>query len=331
MWEVSYVGVIRWGLIGAGDIVRKRVAAALRDAPASSLVAISRARAEHAEEFAQHVGARRSYPKWQDLLSDREVDAVYVATPVYLHAEQTIAAARAGKHVLCEKPMAMSAAECDAMIAACAANHVKLGVAYYRHFYPAIGRIKQILATGEIGRVVMTQMSAFERFDPAPGHPRHWFVEAARSGGGPMMDFGCHRLEVLLDLLGPVRNVTGTTATVVCDREVEDTAIATLRFVSGSCATVTVTHAALEPQDSLHVFATDGSIHIEQLNSGVMRIITPLAERQEAHAPAANLHAPLVNDFIEAVRSGRQPAVTGEIGRMVADLEDKIYQRVRSA
>lgn len=117
------------------------------------------------------------------------------ATPVHLHAEQTIAAAEAGKHVLCEKPMAMNTAECDRMIAVCRASGVTLGVAYYRHFYPVIARIKQILASEEIGRPVLAQIDLFERFNPAPDDPRAWFVRAAEAGGGPMFDFGCHRLQ----------------------------------------------------------------------------------------------------------------------------------------
>src|SRR4029453_8270412 len=103
--------MLNWGLVGAGDIVRKRVAAALRDAPGSQLVAITRARADLAESFATSCGGNRWHARWQDLVRDPGIDAVYVATPVRLHAGQTIAAAEAGKHVLCEKPMAMNVAE----------------------------------------------------------------------------------------------------------------------------------------------------------------------------------------------------------------------------
>ena len=98
--------MFHWGLLGAGDIVRKRVAAALRDTPGSELLAVARARAELAAPFAASVGAKRSYGDWQDLIADEEIDGVYIATPVHWHAGQTIAAAEAGKHVLCEKPMA---------------------------------------------------------------------------------------------------------------------------------------------------------------------------------------------------------------------------------
>ena len=121
---------LSWGLIGCGDIARKRVAPALGDLPNSELVAVSRANFAKAEPFAREFGAKRWYRDWRQLLTDEEVEAVYMAIPVHLHAAQTVAAAAAGKHVLCEKPMAMSVRECDRMIAACEANEVKLGVAY---------------------------------------------------------------------------------------------------------------------------------------------------------------------------------------------------------
>jgi len=186
---------VRWGLIGCGDIARRRVAPALRALPNCELLAVSRARAEHAESFAREFGAGRWYADWRLLLADADVEAVYIATPVHLHAQQTVAAAEAGKHVLCEKPMAMSVAECDRMIAACAANDVQLGVAYYRRFYPVVERIRVLLLMGEIGRPIVAQVNAFERFDPEPTHPRRWLIEKRLSGGGAMFDLGRHQLE----------------------------------------------------------------------------------------------------------------------------------------
>ena len=316
---------VRWGLIGAGDIVRRRVAPALIDSPACDIVAVSRGRPELAAAFAADIGARRWYPRWQEVVADPDVDCVYIATPVDVHAEQTIAAAEAGKHVLCEKPMAMTTAECDRMIAACRAHHVRLGIAYYRHFYPAILRVKDMLESGEIGQPVFAQVNAFEYFDPAPDHPRRWLLDPARAGGGPMMDFGCHRLEVLMHLFGAVRRTAAVTANVVFDRAVEDTAAVLLQFEGGPCAAVTVTHAAEERQDTLQVFGTRGSVHIDELNAGSLRIRTGNQSRVESHPPAENIHRPLIDDFVEALLTDREPAVTGEIGRAVAAIEDEIY------
>src|SRR5215468_2493764 len=142
---------LRWGLIGCGDIAAKRVAPALRDLPNCELVSVARNRSDLAQPFAERFGARKWFADWHALAQDEEIDAVYIATPVHLHASQTIAAAEAGKHVLCEKPMALNVEECEGMIAACRKHHVKLGVAYYRHFYPVVARIKDIIRSGEIG------------------------------------------------------------------------------------------------------------------------------------------------------------------------------------
>jgi len=317
--------LFRWGLIGAGDIARRRVAPAIRESPASRLVAVSRARSQLAAAFAAEFGADRWHARWQDLVADREIDGVYVATTVDLHAAQTIVAAEAGKHVLCEKPMAMTAAECDRMIAACRASGVTLGVAYYRRFYPAVQRVKTLVAAGEIGAPVIAQVNAFEWFDPGMDHPRAWLLDPARAGGGPMMDFGCHRLEVLVSLFGRVRRIAALTANAVFRREVEDTAAVILHFESGPCATVTVTHAAADRQDTLDVFGTRGSIRCDNLNAGGLRVVTAAGERLEMHPPAANVHLPLIEDFVDAVAARRAPAVDGTIGRDIAAIEDQIY------
>jgi predicted dehydrogenase len=319
------VRVFRWGLIGAGDIARKRVAPAIHESPASELVAVSRARADLAESFAAECGARRWHARWQDLVAGADLDGVYVATTVDVHAEQTIAAANAGKHVLCEKPMAITAAECDRMIAACRANGVVLGVAYYRRFYPAVQRVRSIVASGAIGVPVFAEMHALEWFDPEPDHPRGWLLTRARAGGGPMMDFGCHRLEVLVNLFGSVRRASALTANVVFQREVEDTAAVLLQFDSGPCAAVVVTHAVRDRQDTLDVFGTRGSIRCANLNAGALRITIDGLERVETLPPAANVHLPLIEDFVEAVFNKRQPAVDGDTGRHVAAIEDQIY------
>ena len=141
-----------------------------------------------------------------------------------------------------------------------------------------------------------------------------------------MFDFGCHRLEVLVHIFGPVRRAAGIIANVVFDREVEDTAAALLQFEAGCCATLAVTHAAIDPQDTLDVFGTRGSLHIGRLNAGdLLRRGPDGAECRESHPPAANLHRPLIEEFVDAVRSRRDPAVDGRAGRAIAAIEEQIY------
>lgn len=317
---------VRWGLIGCGDISQKRVAPALRDSSWCDLIAVSRAQSHLAESFARQFGARRWYADWRELVRDEEIDAVYIATPVHLHAGQTIAAAQAGKHVLCEKPMALDVDQCDQMIAACRANTVKLGVAYYRHFYRVVKRVKEVIDSGEIGVPIVAQINAFEWFDPEPSHPRSWLLKKELSGGGPMFDFGCHRIEVLLDLLGKVSSVRATLATTLFEREVEDVATALFEFEHGTCATLTVAHAVREPRDTLDLFCSRGSVHVPVLNEGLMRLVTEEGSRDELLPCAKNIHQPLIEDFARAILEGRPPVVTGEIGRKVAELEEEIYR-----
>jgi predicted dehydrogenase len=320
---------VRWGLIGCGDIARKRVAPALRDAPHSEIAVISRKQAHLAADFAREFSVPKHYEDWRELLQDPHVDAVYIATPADLHAEQTIAAARAGKHVLCEKPMALTVADCGRMIEACAETKVTLGVAYYRRFYAVVRRVKELLESGEIGRPVIAQINAFENFNPAPGQPRHWLLEKEHSGGGPMMDFGCHRVEVLQYLLGPIGVTRPVLANVLFEREVEDTAAAFFEFESGPRGTLTVTHAAFEPRDTLDIFGSDGSIHVPVLNGDTLTVKTRKGERTESHPPHSNVHQPLVEDFVEAVLHKREPEVGGETGRQVQEVLAAIYGRGR--
>ncbi len=316
---------LRWGIIGAGDIVRKRVAPAFLELENCELLALVRRDSGRAEAAAQQFGVPRWYTDVQGLFSDPEIDAVYVASPVFLHAEHTIRAAEAGKHVLCEKPMALNTDECDRMIAAAEANGVRLGIAYYRRFYPVLERVREALRNGEIGEPVFVQANAFERFDPGPDHPRRWFIEKAKSGGGPMMDFGCHRIELLLDLFGDAAEVKGIDTKVVYEREVEDTCSAILRFASGPVAALTVTHAVEASVDSIEIFGTRGTIKIGSLNSGEIAITTGGSNRTEVHAPAENFHLPLIADFTDAVLNGREPRVTAADGRKVNDVLAHIY------
>src|SRR5262249_17974490 len=145
---------------------------------------------------------------------------------------------------------------------------VTLGVAFYRRFYPIVARVKEILDSGEIGQAVFAQMNAFEWFDPGPDHPRRWLLNASIAGGGPMMDFGCHRLEVLLHLFGQVKRSASIAGNMFFRREVEDTASVLLQFDGGPCASVTVTHASRTKEDTLHVFGSQGSLHVDDVNAG---------------------------------------------------------------
>ncbi|MDC7240983.1 MAG: Gfo/Idh/MocA family oxidoreductase [Spirochaetales bacterium] len=317
---------IRWGVIGCGDISRKRVVPAINALEECELTAVARQDASLAESFAGEFGAKRWYGSWKDLIEDSEIDAVYISTPVYLHAEQTIAAAEAGKHVLCEKPMGLNTDECGKMLDACRANGVTFGTAYYRHFYPLVNRIKELILSGEIGDPVTADVQACEWFDRKPGEPRAWLLNKKMAGGGPMMDFGCHRIEVLLDLFGPVRSLNSEIFNLhFTGREVEDTALLSLLFENSVHSTLRVSHAVMEGRDTLDIFGTRGSLHVPVLNGEILIVKNTEGERSEHHPPHVNVHQPLIEDFTRALLEKREPVINGETGRTVNQILDRIY------
>src|SRR5438067_598079 len=152
-----------WGVLGCGDITDKRGAPAINAQEESRLVAFCSRGLARAQEFARRhadprVDETRAYDTLEAMLADEAVTAVYVATEHNRHCEETVRAAEAGKHVLCEKPMAMNVAECRRMVAACAANGVALAIAYYRRWYPKVRKMKELLEAGAIGEPVQAKV-----------------------------------------------------------------------------------------------------------------------------------------------------------------------------
>jgi predicted dehydrogenase len=316
---------VRWGILGCGDIVRKRVANAILDDANSELAAVCRRNDTELRAFCDRFPAKRSYTDDAALLADLDVDAVYVATPVHLHHLHTIGAAAVGKHVLVEKPMALSVAECDEMIASCAEAGVKLGVAYYRRFYPVVRRIKELVADGAVGQPLSITAVTSSPFNLTPEDDGYWRVRLAEGGGGALMDIGSHRLNLMLDLFGPVAEVSALCNTQAADYEAEDSATLLLRFASGVHGTLQCFFGTAVEADEFTVLGTAGRLRCDPLNAGELIIDSADGRTVEQHAPADNLHGPLIADFAQAVTEDRAPVVTGEEGRLTNDVIERAY------
>ncbi|MBB6481248.1 Gfo/Idh/MocA family protein [Spirochaeta isovalerica] len=318
---------VKWALCGAGDICEKRVAPAIRDLPGAHPHSVSRRNKALLEEFAERFGFSRTYTDWKEQFRDPEAEAVYIATPVNLHREQSIFAMEQGKHVLCEKPMALNSREASLMLDAAKANGVRFGVAYYRRFYPMVEKIMEVLGDKGIGSPRYVQVQNFEPFNRKEGEARYWLLKPEISGGGPMMDMGCHRLELLHYLFGEIADLTSTLKTLRFQREVEDTSVALLTFKTGLMANVASLHTVQEPRDTIEIYGTEGSIHVENLNEGIYRIVKNGEKEKGVCPPRTNAHSPLIDDFCRAIREERDPAVTGDWALKTTELLDRIYSR----
>src|SRR5579864_7304616 len=194
--------MLNWIVIGIGDITLRRVIPAIQSEPRSRLYGV----VTRNPAKAAHFGAK-TWTSLEEALADPAVQAVYVGTPVFLHAPQTIQALRAGKHVLCEKPMAMNEAEARSMLQAAEQSGKVFGVAYYRRSYPKVQRAKALLAAGVIGKPVLAELTSHGWFDGQGS--RSWLVDPAKAGGGPLFDIASHRIDVLNFLFGQPQSVSG--------------------------------------------------------------------------------------------------------------------------
>jgi predicted dehydrogenase len=316
---------IRWGIIGCGDVARKRVAGAIQNDPNSELVAVCRRDEAKLRAFADEFQVSVATTSADDVIASAAVDAVYIATPVNLHGPQTIAAAAAGKHVLVEKPMAMSTVDCEAMIAACAKADVRLGVAYYRPFYPIVHRMQELIQSGEIGKVLSVSATTCTPFAIDPGDDGYWRVLPEAGGGGALMDIGSHRLDLFLRLFGPVSDVKAQCGTVAASYQADDVATLALRFESGVHGVLHCCFGSSTDPDEFAVLGTEGRLVSRPLNGGELIIEHGRDHTIEQHPPASNFNAPLIADFSAAILESRPPLVSGEVGRDVNRVMEQAY------
>ncbi len=321
---------IRWGIIGCGDVARRRVANAVITNPNSELVAVCRRDEAKLRQFCDEFEITRSYTDADQLICDPELDAVYVATPVNLHLPQTIAAARAGKHVLVEKPMAMTVGECDEMIDVCRRQNVKLGVAYYRRYYPVVEHIKQLIESGEIGDVLSVSVATAAAFAMTPEDDGYWRVIPEQGGGGALMDIGSHRINLLLYLFGNIADVRCFAGTVAADYESEDSASLVMQFHNGIHGSLQCFFGCPVDPDEFTVIGTKGRLRSAPLNGGSLTIELSAQTRNELHPPNENFNVPLIADFVEAIENDREPLVSGEDGRDVNVVMARAYDECAS-
>jgi predicted dehydrogenase len=265
------VDKIGFGIIGSGGIATTAHIPSLKEIPEAQILAISNRSIDKARAVASQLDSVAAYSDNQQVIDHPGVDAVILCMPPKWHAEWAIKAAQAGKHVLCEKPMARTVQECDEMIAACRAAGVQLMIAEMKRFNPGFRKAKQLLDQGVIGSVFLARYHN-SYFEP---HTRiSWWVVPDISGGGEMMNELTHQVNVLRWLLGPVTEV-GCMSNHPQGPMPEDNAAVTLRFQNGALSVVTVSWmtksynvtfpAPLDHawDERIDLFGIDGSISIQ--------------------------------------------------------------------
>jgi predicted dehydrogenase len=290
--------MLNWLVIGIGDIARKRVLPAILAEPRSRLYALLTRDSRKAEAYP---GAL-AFTDLGDALADPVIDAVYVASPVALHAQQTIASLRAGKHVLCEKPVALDFAQAETMATEARESRRVCGIAYYRRLYPKLIRAKELIAQGTIGKPVLVEAN-YHGWLESP--ERGWLKDPVLAGGGPLYDVGSHRIDACNFLFGKPMRATGLLSNALHELAVEDSATTLIEYDGGVHGVVDVRWNSRINRDQFRVIGSEGEISLDPLNGPALRFLDGEGRWREEQLPAhANVHYPAVENFVAAVLDG---------------------------
>jgi len=305
---------VRWGIVGCGDVTEVKSGPALQKADGSSLVAVMRRDRSKAEDYARRHGVPRVHARAEDLIDDADVDAVYIATPPSSHCSLAVRVARAGKPCLVEKPMAMTVAECMAMVDAFDRAAAPLWVAYYRRALPRFLLVRDLLRAGAIGRPTSVHIEMTQVLAP-PAVAATWFFDPAIAGGGLLFDVGSHSVDLVDFLFGRVTRATGTSTNTGGAYAVDDLTTAAFSCGADIAGTGLWNFNADRVRDELRVIGTGGTIVAPILRDQDVQVVaaggqpTTHAVRNPPH-----VHQPLIQTIVDELRGRGSCPSTGASG-----------------
>ncbi len=341
--------MVNWGIIGCGGIARRRVVPALPECGSSKVVAVMDADRTATDEVAAEIGARAYYGE-AELLADPEVQAVYIATPVYLHHGQVIQAAKAGKHVLVEKPIALTVEQAGEMIRECKAAHVFFTEGYMMKYHALHQKAREMVANGDIGSVVFARAQLSCWYPDIPGA---WRQDPALSGGGALIDMATHCYDLLQYIIGSqVVDVFAHADTLTFKYPVDDSSTTIIRFANGAHAVVDAFFNVPDcaGQDRLEIYGNKGSIQAEGTigQSGLGKAVAYLSDSGKDYDPQqakgsldvearaidftpVNMYAAELDYLSDCIESGKVPTVnTGEDGLAILKIAKAAYESAKT-
>ncbi|MBZ5722181.1 MAG: Gfo/Idh/MocA family oxidoreductase [Acidobacteriia bacterium] len=324
--------MIRFGIVGFGLHAVKRLMPGFAMAQNCRVTALSRRAMSQARESARQFNIALAFDSAAELCRSPEVDVVFVTTPNACHLKDVLTAIEAGKPVLCEKPTAINAQQCQQMVEAARQANVLLGVAQVFRFEDSTARLRERVAAGEVGRPLFVR-SEFS-FLGGSGHPRTWINDAAVAGGGPVADVGVHCVDALRYILqDEVVRVSARGASDEHSGSVESAAVVALEFSRGTLGTVLVSFRAeyrspLEVVGDGGVLRADDALNVEwpitlELRRGRAVVETEVVSNKTAYARQ-------VDAFAAAVEGKAEFPVPGEQGWQNQEILDAAYRSMKS-
>ncbi len=324
------------GIVGGGGISETHLRAA-QEIDGLKIAAVCGDNADKVRCLGEMAGTP-TFTDLNEFLDHRPMDMVAIGSPSGRHAEQGIAAARKGLHVLVEKPIDVTVARADRLIEECRRAGVRLGVFFQDRVAPDIVRLKQLIDGGSLGRILL--VSAHVRWHRPPDYysDSRWRGTWALDGGGALMNQGIHTVDLILWLCGDVANLSARTATLLHEIEVEDTAVAAFEFAGGALGTIEAATSAYPgfPR-RLVVTGSEGTATLEQDELVSLDLRTASGASGDPSQRSRNLsassalvsdvrgHRRIIEDFLQAVASGGTPVCDGAEGRRSVELVEAIY------
>lgn len=333
---------IGWAIVGTGLHPDNKIAPAINAADSGELIAIYSRDQNRAEAFARRHGAQAAYSSYPALLQDSRIDAVFVASPNFLHCQHTTLAAEAGKHVLVEKPMATSVADAGEMVRSCRRHGATLGLGFHLRQHPGHIDARESISKGVLGRITLAQaqwgLGVRGRESPRPRTGlREWWGQPEMIGGASsIMGTGVHAIDLLRFLLG--QEIVEVAALTDGQREgqpLEDVATMSLRFTGGAIGMVASGRILPDTRNDFTVYGSNGRILgrdiLWEVRQGRLEVIGESVDStgDYPHQYLAN-YISEVDDFSRAVEEGGEPAATGTDGLRVVQVAQAAVESARS-
>lgn len=317
-----------WGINGIGSIANRAIAPHVQELADSELVAVVSRDRGRADDFAREHGARHAYTRYEDMLENPEVQVVAVTTPNALHAEQAIAAARAGKHVLCDKPLAGSASDAERVVEECRKAGVWLGINFQTRHFACFREARRIIEAGELGELIVVQVEVSPGVSPL----RSWRADRSLAILGTINNVGVHAYDLLRYLLdAEVREVVAMTE-VGRRPELETTALSLFRFSNGTLAYVNANQSTPHQQPDIDMYGSKGRLTGRRITrpwmEGEMSVLTESGERT-APQSSHDGYRRVIEDFNRAVIDNREPHASGVDGLRSVQLTEAMARSAR--
>ncbi len=315
---------IRWGIIGCGDVTEVKSGPGFQQASNSALVAVMRRNGALAADYARRHGVPKWYDDGQALIDDPDVDAVYIATPPNAHMSYTLAAAKAGKPVYVEKPMAMNFDECWAMIEACQMAGVPLWVAYYRRALPRFLKVKELIDSGAIGEPRTVTVTFYRKWRPAEPGNLPWRVLPEIAGGGLFVDLAAHTLDYLDYFLGPIQSVQGYASNQAGYYPAEDVVTGSFVFASGVQGVGIWSFSSFTNLDQTEIVGDAGKLTFTSFTTDPIQLTTGRGVTEFDLDHPAHIQQPLIQSIVNEFNGVGACPSTGVSGARTTWVMDQL-------